>query len=272
MVSYTVYFTGMMVFTLTSQMYHRISVLVPVLVRVLVHEYECKYEYYDFRTHEYKYITSTRISVLKYCEYEYPSPAQHQSWLWTHKLYIYIYITLWLNTLRPEQNWLLFFKMTSLNAFSGLRSFVFWSKFHCNLFPQVILKIRHHLVQIMLGDKQVTNHYLKQCWPSSRMPFDIMPYIYNSSHMTQIILSKPGKHHDCWNSGSLHYQVINNHSTGNERYASSWLSWGRISTNCAISVRRKKKCKYIFLSWKFSSWNVLTHMPLKKKSQWHHMH
>ena len=34
MVSHTVYFTGMMVFTLTSQMYHRISVLVPVLVRV----------------------------------------------------------------------------------------------------------------------------------------------------------------------------------------------------------------------------------------------
>ena len=34
MVSHTVYFKGMMVFTLTSQMYHRISVLVPVLVRV----------------------------------------------------------------------------------------------------------------------------------------------------------------------------------------------------------------------------------------------
>ena len=34
MVSHAVYFKGMMVFTLTSQMYHRISVLVPVLVRV----------------------------------------------------------------------------------------------------------------------------------------------------------------------------------------------------------------------------------------------
>ena len=34
MLSHTVYFAGMMVFTLTSQMYHRISVLVPVLVRV----------------------------------------------------------------------------------------------------------------------------------------------------------------------------------------------------------------------------------------------
>ena len=44
-----------MFFTLTSQMYHRISVLVPVLVRVLVHEYE----YYDFGTHEYEYSAST---------------------------------------------------------------------------------------------------------------------------------------------------------------------------------------------------------------------
>ena len=34
MVSQTVYFTGMIVFTLTSQMYHSISVLMPVLVRV----------------------------------------------------------------------------------------------------------------------------------------------------------------------------------------------------------------------------------------------
>ena len=35
MVSHTVYFKGMMFFTLTSQMYHRISVLMPVLVEYL---------------------------------------------------------------------------------------------------------------------------------------------------------------------------------------------------------------------------------------------
>ena len=75
MVSQTVYFThvtGMMVFTLASQMYHIIS----VLVRVPVHEYKYKYEYYYFGTHEYEYITSTRNSVLEYCEYEYPSPVE----------------------------------------------------------------------------------------------------------------------------------------------------------------------------------------------------
>ena len=78
MVSRPVYFKGMMVFTFILQMYHKISVLVPVLVRVLVHEYEYKYEYYDFGTHEYS--TSTRNSVLEYCEYEYwvrvPQPCQ----------------------------------------------------------------------------------------------------------------------------------------------------------------------------------------------------
>ena len=45
-----------MVFTLTSQMYHRLSVLVPVLVQ----EYE--YKYYHFGTHEYEYQKfSTRV-------------------------------------------------------------------------------------------------------------------------------------------------------------------------------------------------------------------
>ena len=69
-VSQTVYFTGMMVFTLTSQMYHRISVLVPVLVRVP--------EYLSMSTSTCTSTitleitsTSTRNSVLEHCEYEY---------------------------------------------------------------------------------------------------------------------------------------------------------------------------------------------------------
>ena len=45
-------------------MYHRISVLVPVLVRVLVHEYEYNYYQYHFGSHEYEYSKSTRNSVL----------------------------------------------------------------------------------------------------------------------------------------------------------------------------------------------------------------
>ena len=71
LVSHTVYFTGMMVFTLTSQIYHRISVLVPVLVRVP--EYLSTSTSTSTSTMTFE-LTSTRNSVLEYCEYEYPSP------------------------------------------------------------------------------------------------------------------------------------------------------------------------------------------------------
>ena len=72
MVSHTVYFKGMMFFTLTSQMYHRISVLVPVLVRVP--------EYLSTSTSTMTLeltSTSTINSVLEYCEY--PSPVDDNS-------------------------------------------------------------------------------------------------------------------------------------------------------------------------------------------------
>ena len=59
MISQTVYLTSMVFFhpyITDHEMYHRIS----VLVRVLVHEY--KYEYYYFVTHEYEYQKfSTRV-------------------------------------------------------------------------------------------------------------------------------------------------------------------------------------------------------------------
>ena len=77
MVSHTVYFKGMMVFTLTSQMYHRISVLVPVLVQVP--------EYLSTSTStmtlELTSTSTVRVPEIQYAstaststEYEYPSP------------------------------------------------------------------------------------------------------------------------------------------------------------------------------------------------------
>ena len=76
MVSHTVYFKDMMVFTLTMQMYHRISVLVPVLVRVpeYLSTSTSTSKYYDFGTHEYEYSTSIRNAVLEY-EYWVPQPC-----------------------------------------------------------------------------------------------------------------------------------------------------------------------------------------------------
>ena len=78
MVSHTVYFKGMMAFTLTMQMYHRISVLVPVLVWVP--------EYLSTSTStmtlELMSMSTERVPEMQYSstessstEYEYPSPA-----------------------------------------------------------------------------------------------------------------------------------------------------------------------------------------------------
>ena len=82
MVSQTVYFTGMMVFTLTSQMYHRISVLVPVLVQVP--EYLSTSTSTSTNTINLKLTSTSKVRVpeIQYSstaststEYEYPSPA-----------------------------------------------------------------------------------------------------------------------------------------------------------------------------------------------------
>ena len=68
MESQTVYFTGIMVFILISQMYHRISVLRPVFICAIVPEYEYKNKYYYFGTHKYKYEYqkfSTRVQPVR---------------------------------------------------------------------------------------------------------------------------------------------------------------------------------------------------------------
>ena len=80
MLSHTVYFAGMMVFTLTSQMYHRISVLVPVLVRVP--EYLSTSTSTSTSTITFELTSTVRVPEIQYSstaststEYEYPSPA-----------------------------------------------------------------------------------------------------------------------------------------------------------------------------------------------------
>ena len=99
MVSQTVYFTGMVNHRF-SPLHHR-SWDVPKNIStrastrtstwVLVHEYEYKYEYYYFGTHEYEYCTSTRNSVLEYCEYEYRVRVP-QPWAQGHYDAIGLYI------------------------------------------------------------------------------------------------------------------------------------------------------------------------------------
>ena len=79
MVSHTVCFKGMMIFTLTSQMYHRISVLVPVLVRVPEYLSTSTSTSMSTMTLELMSTSTVRVPEIQYSstastEYEYPSP------------------------------------------------------------------------------------------------------------------------------------------------------------------------------------------------------
>ena len=90
MVSHTVYFKGMMVFTLTSQMYHIISVLVPVLVRVPEYLSTSMSTSTSTMTLELRSTSAVWVPEIQYSstaststEYEYPSPEYSTigSWL-----------------------------------------------------------------------------------------------------------------------------------------------------------------------------------------------
>ena len=56
---------------------------------------------------------------------------------------------------------------TFSNAFSWMKSFVFWFEFHWSLFLRVQLIISRHWFRKWLGAEQATSHYLKQCWTST---------------------------------------------------------------------------------------------------------
>ena len=81
MVSHTVYLKGMMVFTFTSHMYHRISVLLPVLVRVP--EYLSTSTSTSKSTMTLELTSTVRVPEIQYAststEYEYPSPAEYRN-------------------------------------------------------------------------------------------------------------------------------------------------------------------------------------------------
>ena len=81
MVSETVYFTGMMVFALTSQMNYRISVLMPVLVRVPDNLSTSTSTSASIITSELTSTSKVWVPEIQYSstastitEYEYPSP------------------------------------------------------------------------------------------------------------------------------------------------------------------------------------------------------
>ena len=70
------------------------------------------------------------------------------------------------NSSPPGQNGL-HFTDNILDAFSWMKSFVFWSKFH--LLLRVHLTITQHWFRWWLGAEWATSHYMNQCWPDSLM-------------------------------------------------------------------------------------------------------
>ena len=50
------------------------------------------------------------------------------------------------------------------NAFSWMKSFVFWLTFHLSLFLRVQLVITQHWFRYWLGTYSAPSHYLNQCW------------------------------------------------------------------------------------------------------------
>ena len=72
------------------------------------------------------------------------------------------------NSYPPEQNGkITISQVIILNAFSWMKSFVFWLEFHWILFPRVQLTTNQHWFRQWLGAEQATSHYLNQCWRDS---------------------------------------------------------------------------------------------------------
>ena len=95
MVSRPVYFKGMMVFTFTLQMYHKISVLVPVLVRVPEYLSTSTSTSTSTMTLELTSTSTVQVPEIQYSstaststEYEYPSPASENLSFNERKLHV----------------------------------------------------------------------------------------------------------------------------------------------------------------------------------------
>ena len=56
------------------------------------------------------------------------------------------------------------FLMTFSKAFSRMKIYEYWLRFHWSLFPRIKLTILQHWFRQWLGASQVTSHYLTQWW------------------------------------------------------------------------------------------------------------
>ena len=88
----------------------------------------------------------------------------------------------------------------------------------------------------------------------------------------QINSVQHSKYHGCWCPGSLHRQDISTHDINYVKFVSSYLTWGRISTMCVMSIWTNGiKFKFMFslpltnLAWKgLTHWGRVTHTCVGK--------
>ena len=89
-------------------------------------------------------------------------------------------------------------QMTFSNACLWMKSCAFWFEFHWSLFLSTKLTVNQCWFRWWLGAKQVTSHYLKQCWPSSLMPICGTRGIWvDSAQLQKLIIHN-----------SMHYSII----------------------------------------------------------------
>ena len=69
----------------------------------------------------------------------------------------------------PQDKMAAISQTTFSDAFSSMKTYIFWFKFHWSLFLGVQLTIFQQWFREWLGADQATSHYLNQCWPDSLM-------------------------------------------------------------------------------------------------------
>ena len=78
---------------------------------------------------------------------------------WCGTVFIHVFLTHWGRDKMDAIS-----QTTFSSAFSWMKIFEFWLKFHWSLFPRVQLTIFQHWFRWWLGAVQATSHYLNQWW------------------------------------------------------------------------------------------------------------
>ena len=119
------------------------------------------------------------------------------------------------NTLRLRQMDAIF-QTTFSNAFSWMKMYEFWLRFHWSLFPRVKITTFQHWFRQCLGADQATSHYLNQWWK-------VYWSIYASLGLSELILDMMAlKNRSYWHLICSHISMIANRKWRHRRVSNFW--------------------------------------------------